>query len=72
MKCEYCDSELKELFTSTYCPNDCDKKSSLSNIDWGKALLELKTAIDSWKSLPSLILISEHQDSIWPWPDTEE
>lgn len=87
MKCEYCSSELKELFTSTYCPNDCDKKSSLSNIDWGKALLELRAIIDSWKSFPnenSIIWTMEQlpgigfvnpssiASMIWPWFDTEE
>ncbi len=25
MNCEYCGTAMKALFTSNYCPNDCDK-----------------------------------------------
>lgn len=25
MKCPHCSTEMKALFTSTYCPNDCDR-----------------------------------------------
>ena len=28
-KCEFCKSDLKMLFTSLYCPNDCDENKAL-------------------------------------------
>ncbi len=28
MKCEICGSDMKPLFTSSYCPNDCDKEDT--------------------------------------------
>ncbi len=28
MRCEICGSDMKPLFTSYYCPNDCDKEDT--------------------------------------------
>lgn len=29
MKCNICGNEMKDLFTSQYCPNDCDEKKEV-------------------------------------------
>ena len=31
MKCEHCNTEMKALLMSTYCPNDCDKPVIVEN-----------------------------------------
>ena len=37
MKCPTCGSDLRQLFTGTFCPNDCDRGAQLMGqiLDWG-------------------------------------
>ncbi len=48
MNCEYCGTTMKALFTSNYCPNDCDKK-----IDKDVAIVNnyLKSALKTLQEL---------------------
>lgn len=39
-KCSICGSELRSLFISFYCPNECDKKSTLRHIPLSKEALK--------------------------------
>lgn len=46
MNCEICGTQLQALFTSNYCPNDCDKKpakvSAIAHPDTCVAIVEVQ------------------------------
>lgn len=82
--CEVCGTAMKPLLTSSYCPNECDKKPYLgiTEILQNHSVKELQEAIDKsiswicWIDEPLIVVnpssISSIASMIWPWPDIEE
>lgn len=68
MNCEICGTQLQALFTSNYCPNDCDKKpakvSATAHPDTCVAIIEKQPINYKAFTRPTTELVTSYQQSL--------